>query len=503
MSWKGPKRTIRCSSYTAEAMRLAYLSVRSGKFTGRRAAEMFKVPYGTLNKKLSGRAPVEAHGAGRPIEISTESERKFAEYLKIAGKYGYGYSRCEIKNLVAEFVKEEGIKTRWQDGKPGYEWLKNFLRRHPEIRARKDKKNAHKHLNEVDPFPVYQFYDDIKALYEAENITDSDGDRVYNVCEVLFRDNFKETCAFPSRCAKCVSKTAGKDSELHTSVVVGIRADGKKLHPLIMFQGRCVLPSCMANKNAPGTTYYTTSARKWKDGTLFSYWFENVFIPQIPNKLARGGKSVVLLFDGSPLQVTIRCLAEAVKHNVILVKLPSKLNKHLQPLSRTCLSVLKSAWNDQFISWEGESLGTIQKLFGQLLGITWNQHFGKRIIRKAFLTTGVFPSDKDRFPVNVFSQKALKKYLGRSQVTVRRRRLKVEEEDESAPEPANVSEELIIPDPIGQLPSSKAAQPNIFERFAFKKRSSSSTGELLDLSKRKKSSDSNEEPTISEIKQEV
>ncbi|GBN10631.1 hypothetical protein AVEN_238474-1 [Araneus ventricosus] len=510
MSWKGEKKRIRCSSYTAESMRLAYLSVKSGQYTGRKAAAMFEVPYGTLNKKLSGRAPVEAHGAGRPNEISAESEQKFSEYLKIAGKYGYGYSRCEIQDLVSEFVKEEGIKTRWSDGKPGYQWLTTFLRRHPEINCRKDDHIAHEQLNNVDPFMVYQFYDDLKVLYANENITDSDSDRVYNVCEILLHNNFAEPYAFPTRCAKCISKIAVDDSELDTSVVVSVSADGEKLHPLILFHGRCVLPSRMTNKKAPGTTYYTASAQKWMEGTLFSYWFENVFIPQLPSKVARCGKSVVLLFDGSSLQVNIRCLAEAMKHNVILVKLPPKLNKHLQPLSRTCLSVLKSAWDHELISWEGENLATIQKLFGQLLGITWNQHFGKRIIRKAFQTTGVFPPDKNWFPVNVFAQKALKRYTRRGQITVRKRRVKVKVEDEPVTEPAKVLEEVvpihpiipdpiypIIPDPIYQVPDfSKAVKPNIFQRFIFKKRSSSSKSSPLDLSKRKKSSDNSEEIPI-------
>ncbi|CAL1270058.1 unnamed protein product [Larinioides sclopetarius] len=519
MSWKGKKKKIRCSSYTAESMRLAYLSVKSGQYTGRKAAAMFEVPYGTLNKKLSGRAPVEAHGAGRPNEINAESEQKLAKYLMVAGKYGYGYSRCEIQNLVSEFVKEEGIKTRWSDGKPGYQWLANFLRRQPGINCQKDENISPERLNDVDPFMVYQFYDDLKLLYKNENISDSDGDRVYNVCELLLHNNFGDSYAFPTRCRKCISKIAVDDSQLDTSVVVSISANGEKLHPLIVFHGRCILPSCITNKKAPGTTYYTASAQKWIEETLFSYWFEHVFIPQLSNKADRCGKSVVLLFDGSSFQINLRCLAEAIKHNIILVKLLPNLNKHLQPLNRTCLSVLKSSWDHDLTSWEGENLPTIQKLFGQLLGITWNQHFGKRIIRKAFQTTGVFPSDKNCFPVNVFAQKALKRYENRDQITVRKRRMKVKVEDESVSEPAKVSEEgdtiyplpnsiypipesidIIIPDPINQIPGfSKALKPNLFQRFMFKRRSSSSNSSPLDLSKRRKISDNSEEMPITEI----
>ncbi|GIY91556.1 DDE-1 domain-containing protein [Caerostris extrusa] len=474
MSRKINKRQYRCTTYTAEAMRLAFQSVRSGQYTGRRAAAEFNVPYGTLNKKLSGRAPVEAHGAGRPIEITVKNEQKFAERLAISGNYGYGYSRNEIKELVAEFVKQEDIKTRWTDGKPGYEWLKNFLKRHPEVKVRKDEHFTHKRLEGVDPFSVYRFYDDLERLYQNEKLTDSNIHRIYNVAKVSFHDDSEEVLL--SRCSKCVMKIPQNDEKMETSVIVCVGADGKKLHPLIVFPGRCMLPSRITNKSLPGTAYYTASAMKWMEGSLFNYWFEHVFISQIPSLIERCGKSVILLFDGSSLHISIQVLTLAVKHNVIFVKLPPKLSNHLQPMSRTCLATLNSAWDERLLFWTGESLSTTQKLFGQLVGIIWNQHFGKRIVKKAFETTGIFPPNRKKFPENTFSLVSLKRYIGRSQYPVKRVKVGNDQPSSAAEDAVDDS---VDSNPVYEIakPSavSKKSASNLFQQFLYKKRSPNET----------------------------
>ncbi|GFT86628.1 DDE-1 domain-containing protein [Nephila pilipes] len=469
------KRTFRCSSYTAEAMLLAYQSVKLGIYTGRKAAAEFNVPYGTLNKKLSGRAPVEAHGAGRPIEISIKNEEKFAEYLFISGRYGYGYSKCEIKDLVAEFVREEEIKTRWADGKPGYEWLKNFLKRHPEVNVRRDEHISHKRLDGIDPFFVFKFYTDLEVLFDHEKLSLPDAHRIYNVAEISFKD-VRQPIIIPSKCSSCISKTVRSSIELGASAVVCIGADGKKLHPLIVFQGRCVLPPHIVNKNFPKMSYYTTSSRKWKDGALFSYWFENVFIPQIPNLVARQGRSIILLFNGSSLHINIQSLSLAVKHNIIFVKIPPNLINILQPLNKMCLSVLESTWSDQLFYQNHLNLATIQKLFGQLFGIIWSKHFRKLIVRKAFRTTGVFPPDRNQFPAKVISKSALKRYFEKSQQLVKDT-LKIEE-SESPSASAYDLDEAENSDPIYDVSNfpditDEGISSNPFHRIVLKKRSSS------------------------------
>ncbi|GFU72879.1 DDE-1 domain-containing protein [Trichonephila clavipes] len=507
MSGKGFKRTFRCSSYTAEAMLLAYQSVRLGIYTGRRAAEKFNVPYGTLNKKLSGRAPVEAHGAGRPIEISAKNEDKFAEYLFISGRYGYGYSKCEIKNLVAEFVKEEEIKTRWADGKPGYEWLKNFLKRHPEVNVRKEENISPRRLDGIDPFAVFKFYNDIEVLFDHEKLILPDAHRIYNVAKISFDDDVMRPFIIPSKCSTCISKAAQSNCELGVSTVVCVGADGTKLHPLILFRGRCVLPPLVTNKNLPKTSFYTASARKWKEEELFSYWFENVFIPQIPSIPVRHGRSVILLFDGSSLRINIRCLTLAVKHNIIFVKLPPLLNDLLQPLNKMCLSALKSGWNDQLFFQRQGNLATIQKLFGQVFGIIWSKHFRKNVVRKAFRTTGIFPPDRNKFPVKVFSQSALKRCFDRYQRPVKSL-LKSRKRNFSTEDVYVPNEEHL--DPIydeSNFPATpdKDNSPSPIKRLVLKKLTSGSISDNIpDLNaKRRKIPLDCEDGLDTEIKQEM
>lgn len=45
-------------------------------------------------------------------------------------KWGFGLSRKEVLQTVADFVKENHIKTQFKDAKPGEDWFLNFKRRH-------------------------------------------------------------------------------------------------------------------------------------------------------------------------------------------------------------------------------------------------------------------------------------------------------------------------------------------------------------------------------------
>lgn len=380
-SKKALHRLKRCQ-YSSQSMRMAYDSVQSGQYTGRQAATMFKVPYSTLNKKLTGRDPIDGQGAGRPLEIGAEKEQKLADYLFVSARGGHGLSRREILVLTGEFIREENIKTRWINGIPGFDWLRSFLKRHPQVMARK----------EVDPLDVYGFHQDLDHLYEEEKVTSNEAHRFYSLLEI----------SLP--CEKLSNNPdILQNDQLNASVFTCICADGEKLPPLVVFLGKCV--TC-ENKMDCNEALDKNCAER----SLFCYWFENIFIPMLP----RCEKSTILFFEGQSLQINMRLLQLAKRNCVFIVRLPPQFAIHFQPLDLKCSSALKSVYNKHLLIWNMKNLRNIEDIqrekFGNIIGTTWKKSAKKNVITKGFERTGLFPLDKSKFDDNVFPEPSLKKF---------------------------------------------------------------------------------------------
>lgn len=380
-SKKALHRLKRCQ-YSSQSMRMAYDSVQSGQYTGRQAAAMFKVPYSTLNKKLTGRDPIDGQGAGRPLEICAEKEQKLADYLFVSARGGHGLSRREILVLTGEFIQEENINTRWMNGIPGFDWLRSFLKRHPEAMARK----------EMDPLDVYGFYQDLEHLYEGEKVTSNEAHRIYSLLEISL------PCEKLSRNPDIL-----QNDQLNASVFTCICADGEKLPPLVVFLGKCV--TCEDKMDCNEALDKNCAER-----SLFCYWFENIFIPMLP----RSEKSTILFFEGQSLQINMRLLQLAKRNCVFFVKLPPQLANHFQPLDLKCSSALKSTYHKHLQIWNLKNLHNIEDIqrekFGNVIGTTWKKSAKKNVITKGFERTGLFPLNKSKFDDNVLPEPSLKKF---------------------------------------------------------------------------------------------
>ncbi|KAL5245892.1 hypothetical protein ACI65C_013300 [Semiaphis heraclei] len=127
-------------------------------------------------------------------------------------------------------------------------------------------------------------------------------------------------------------------------------------------------------------------------------------------------QKVVLLFDGHCSHSSLRIVQLAIQNNIILVRFPSHLTNRLQPLEKCVFGLLKTAWNRLLIQFGkdmiGKGAGRLTKgMFSEMLGKLWSNAMNPSNIISGFSTTGLFPFDKYKFPVNEFNPVDLEEYL--------------------------------------------------------------------------------------------
>ncbi|KAK3767268.1 hypothetical protein RRG08_061684 [Elysia crispata] len=92
------------------------------------------------------------------------------------------------------------------------------------------------------------------------------------------------------------------------------------------------------------------------------------FVPFLPP-----GRPVVLIFDGHASHLNIATIQEAIKYEIIIVKLPSNSTHVLQPLDVGVYGPVKTAWETILVKFARQNLGTPlnKELFPSLLAQFW------------------------------------------------------------------------------------------------------------------------------------
>ena len=101
----------------------------------------------------------------------------------------------------------------------------------------------------------------------------------------------------------------------------------------------------------------------------------------------------------------------AIKENIIIIKLPSHTTDLLQPLDKSCFRPLKLEWDKTLIKWQMENQRKLSKSeFADLLCETWNRGFKPATIISGFVSTGIYPVNRMKYPLSRFDPVKLAKY---------------------------------------------------------------------------------------------
>lgn len=109
--------------------------VKNGSKSIRTASQAYNVLYATLHSRIKGTYPVDARPRALSI-LSLDEEKELVEWILQLSKCGFPVTRDHLLDSVEYIVNKNGKITPFADGRPGKNWFRAFMKRHPELSMR-------------------------------------------------------------------------------------------------------------------------------------------------------------------------------------------------------------------------------------------------------------------------------------------------------------------------------------------------------------------------------
>jgi len=95
-----------------------------------------------------------------------------------------------------------------------------------------------------------------------------------------------------------------------------------------------------------------------------------------------------------------------------ILKLPPHTTDRLQPLDVVCFKSVKAKWDKNLHKWTAQHKAkrVSKSDFLGLVGEVWGECFKEDLIKKAFDKCGIYPFNRDRYPISAFAPHLLDAY---------------------------------------------------------------------------------------------
>ncbi|XP_026325747.1 uncharacterized protein LOC113234608, partial [Hyposmocoma kahamanoa] len=371
--------------YSRENLLKAVEEVKFKRMSSYQAAEQFGVPRATIYAHVSGTRGLNK--PGRSTVFDKDTELRIVNCILVMEKCGFPLTRKEVISLISEFIRRNGIVTAFKNDIPGDDWFRNFRRRH-NLSLKKPQSVEIARKKACNPFTVYEYFELLEKAIRDLDLS-SAPDRIYNLDETSF-------CQDPSK-SKVVGKvghrctrTTSSPGRTNTSVLLAANANGDKIPPLIIFQGKYLWNEWMY-KNEKVKTAYAVSKKGWMETSIFEKYLKDVFVPAIGSK-----RPVLLIYDGHSTHTDLSVIEYAISEGITILKLPPHSSDVLQPLDCSVMKPMKDRWDQELIKWQRMHVGfkLPKSEFARILTGIW-ENLNPVIISNGFKKTGIYPVNRN------------------------------------------------------------------------------------------------------------
>lgn len=368
--------------------------VRQKKMNSYEASVQYEIPRSTIIHRLYGTRGAKQPTPGRPPELSKEWETKVASNLHVMEKCGYPLTSKEVKLLVSNYIKRNGIITRFKDDYPGKEWFRGFKRRHKlSLKMPQSVELARKKA--CNPFTVYNYFELLEQATQELGLTDKP-QCLYNLDETSFCSDPTKTkvvglMGFPS------TRTTASPGRNNTTVLLAANAAGEKIPPLLIFQGKHLWSEWLF-KNENVDTAYAVSRKGWMETTIFEQYIKSVFLPAIGAE-----RPILLVYDGHSTHVDLSVIELLVANQITVLNLPAHSSHILQPLDCSTMKPMKDSWDRELVKWQRLHVGAKlpKQEFARIITMIWD-NLNPVIIQNGFRKAGIYPLNRNAIPKEKF-----------------------------------------------------------------------------------------------------
>ncbi|TVY12490.1 hypothetical protein LARI1_G009648, partial [Lachnellula arida] len=318
--------------YTENDVQLALRAIASG-MTQKTAGLEYGVPRGTLQDRIKGRlSRQEAHTFQQRLSMIQEDH--LTKWVLVQESIGLAPTHQQIKTFAGRIASNQG------DAKPmGKRWMAGFLRRNPILKTKKQLHIESVQVNGATTEIIRKWWPKlntpaIKAI-KRENR--------YNMDEAGIMEGMGDNGLVVGSASKKFIQKKHPGCKAWTSFIECISADGRGLHPLVIFKGKSVQQQWLETtlKEFKGWKFQSTD-NGWTTDETAHHWLKECYIPQT---LPRDPKEPrLLVLDGHGSHETTELMWIFFSNNIHLLFLPPHTSHVLQPLDLAVFSSLKASY---------------------------------------------------------------------------------------------------------------------------------------------------------------
>ena len=393
-----PRNYIRKTNrgmWSEESMLKALDAVQKG-MPFRTASKQFGVPIMSLKRRTKGKNKV-AVGAikylgGKKTVFTAGQEIELVQHIKDMETRMYGLTRQDVVSLAYQLAVKNNIAHPFQNEKAGYDWLRGFRQRHPDIALRAPESTSTARARAFNKPVVDKFYATLKCVQEVKN---HPSHRIYNVDETgISTVPTKNTKVFATTGRKQVARVTSAERGETTTAVICMSASGAFIPPMFIF--RRVRMKIELLDGAPPGSAWACNSSGWMNLEVFTKWFDHFLSHTKPS----AEDPVLLVLDGHLSHTkNLELILKARENHVTIVCLPPHCTHRLQPLDVSLMYPLSIYHNQSLEKWMNNNPGRPVTVF-QIAKI-----FGEAYLKAAvpinaingFAKTGIFPFNPDVF----------------------------------------------------------------------------------------------------------
>ncbi|GBP08843.1 hypothetical protein EVAR_78245_1 [Eumeta japonica] len=240
-------------SWSVESMKQAIESVLSKSAGYRKAAQLHGVPQTTLERHVTkirkGEVSLNSTpGNFKPI-FSKEEEEELVRYVKDMEKR----LSVVLRKFAYQLAEKSGKAQNFNHVKKiaGVDWLKGFMKRHPDLSIRKPKATSAARAMGFNKVAVNKFYFLLAEVYDKYNLTP---DRIYNCDETGISSVSKtKSKIIAEKGRKQVGYLSSAERGQTITVEICLNAAGTYMPPMLIFPRQRMKPELL-DRASPGTT---------------------------------------------------------------------------------------------------------------------------------------------------------------------------------------------------------------------------------------------------------
>ena len=318
-------------------IQMAISAYEKGQFKSKsQAAKVFAVPESTLRDRLHGTKPRTETRANSHRMTTSEEEALIRQILE-ADKRGFPI-RPEFLRTMAQLLLQERVKDHTVT--LGVNWAYKFVKRHPELRSRFNRRITHQRAKQEDPNVIMPWFQTVQAAIQEHGIHEDD---IWN---------FDETGFAMGLCSTSKVITAVERSERPRTVIQGNRewvtiietvsSKGASIPPVVILKAKIQQAAWYQEPALSKDWRIATSENGWTTDIIGLRWLKELFEPY--SRRYTTGAKWLLILDGHSSHLTAEFDTFCKENAIICLCMPAHASHLLQPLEVGVFGPLKRAY---------------------------------------------------------------------------------------------------------------------------------------------------------------